>query len=228
MHYEWDETDALAEMRSLSRLSIQLSSLPTCLSALRTLRHLSLYEWSDADAPYAEMAVLLNEPGLGHLTRLTALLLEGEGINGVLPAIGSLPQLQRFFCWTEQADGAVLPAGPWLRSIRWLGVHPAVLCGSVPLLASAAQLELVGLAVTPAADLLESPGWDGFWQWAGQHPPLRRVHLDFDIQQLWDERLLHMEDVLADVADLLPQPTALAITRRDSLNDRTFPNMFDE
>lgn len=213
----------LSQLDRLSRLNLEHSALPGSLSALCALRFLELRWWTNGDDT---SAALLNG-GLGHLSQLTALVLEGPGRLNVPASVGRLPQLQRLYCWAGMAEVASLPTGPWLRSIRWLCVQPVILCSSVPLLGDIAQLELVGLADLPAAELFKFPEWLDFWRWAGQHPPVRRVHLDFSpdyVQQLLG---FEMEELLMDVAGLLPQPTRLVITYRPFDDDQasTFSDM---
>lgn len=124
---------------------------------------------------------------LRRMTRLTAVLLERtvqqdgrEG--GVLAALAELPRLQRLCLFTygeyyDEEDGPApclpLPLGPYSASLRMLGTSVDCLNRSVKLLASCGALEHVTLFQGSYAGPL--------WQWAAQHPPLRRLQVCDDL-----------------------------------------------
>ncbi len=106
--------------------------------------------------------------GLPHLTGLTALLLVDSGpLRGIVPAaLAQLPRLQRL-CFLIH-DGP-LPLGPYSASLRVLGASAKCLHRSTALLASCDGLEHVAVL----RGNCNRPG--PLWQWAAQHPPLRRL-----------------------------------------------------
>ena len=111
------------------------------------------------------------DAGLRCLTGLTALLLLREvyiGEGSVPPALARLSRLQRLY-FLDLFE-PVLPPGPYSASLRVLGASLECLNRSTELLASCVSLEHVA-ALRPCS----APG--PFWQWAEQHPPLRRLQL---------------------------------------------------
>lgn len=108
------------------------------------------------------------DTGLPHLTGLTALLLVDSGpLRGFVPAaLAQLPRLQRL-CFLIY-DGP-LPLGPYSASLRVLGASAKCMHRSTALLASCDSLEHVAVLRGNCA----RPG--PLWQWAAQHPPLRRL-----------------------------------------------------
>lgn len=70
---------------------------------------------------------------------------------------------------------AVALAGPWTSSLRTLGADFGTLARHVSVLASAPQLEHVGVMGMPSR-----PGSDvsQFFNWAAQHPSLQRLQFE--------------------------------------------------
>ena len=76
-------------------------------------------------------------------------------------------------------EGAPLPAGPWLASLRWLSVNVSTLLSSTALLPAMAGLECVSLHYSPGAqNRWWMPAAHAFFDWAARHPPLRRLSLE--------------------------------------------------
>ena len=113
---------------------------------------------------------------LPRLTQLTHLMLarfpDSIQLQGTLAAIPCLHSL-----WWLVDSEQPLPPGPWLSSLRQLVASASVVMASVPALAAASQLELLGVRCQHAMYEidLESVLW-----WAVQHPRLRRVVIDPD------------------------------------------------
>ena len=77
----------------------------------------------------------------------------------------------------EDEDERVLPAGPWLRTVRRLGAPLAVLLNSVDVLRRAPALEYVYCTDAPDLTASKPEAWRAFWRWAAQHPSLRRLRI---------------------------------------------------
>ena len=109
------------------------------------------------------------DAGLRCLTGLTALLLQVDypREGSVPPALAQLSRLQRL-CFLA-LDKPVLPPGPYSASLRVLGASCECLNRSAALLASSGSLEHVAA--------LSGTLGGAFWQWAEQHPSLRRLQL---------------------------------------------------
>lgn len=168
---------AIETLSSLRRLHAINCHLPACLPALTSLEHLCM------TALGADLTQQL-EAALAQLTGLTSLVVQAA-TQRIPAALGGLSRLQRL-CLRRWGHGeltdARLPAGPWLASIRWLGLPFAVLEQCTELLASAQQLEYLcsmGLPELPlccGADTADR--WRRFWRLLAAHPPLRCFLLD--------------------------------------------------
>ena len=90
-------------------------------------------------------------------------------------ALGSLPNLQlvQLGPLRGQPQDQRLPAGPWLRSLRWLAADWGVLAAASPAVLSGAEaLQCICLAGFPRCREEAPQAWDAFWRWAATHPPL--------------------------------------------------------
>ena len=114
---------------------------------------------------------------LPQLTRLTKLLLTVDE-RFDFAAVSQLPRLQRLALWTDDAglpDPAAL-AGPWLASLRWLGLEWAWLEPAVSALRAAPRLEYVCSLTMPAC--ADEGRWRAAWDFLATHPPLRCFGID--------------------------------------------------
>lgn len=110
-----------------------------------------------------------------------------EDFTSLAPSIATLPHLERLclYDWQHAGPGGapvpLLPAGPWLSSLRWLGLPWAQLAASAALLASSApHLEHVGCLGMPTrgnTELSRSRRQD-FWSLLAQHPSLRCLSIE--------------------------------------------------
>jgi hypothetical protein len=148
--YDSDAFALLSALPSLRRLRLQGgNNLPANLSQLTWLESLTICDDNRMLKGEPEpSAVLL--AALPHLTGLTYLALDSmEGVDcppGELAGLGRL----HTFIWLDPSSppaDAVLPAGPWLGSLRHLGAPAGLLANSLALLLEAAP-RLVGLVVT--------------------------------------------------------------------------------
>ena len=148
--YDSDAFALLSALPSLRRLRLQGgNNLPANLSQLTWLESLTICDDNRMLKGEPEpSAVLL--AALPHLTGLTYLALDSmEGVDcppGELAGLGRL----HTFIWLDPnsppAD-AVLPAGPWLGSLRRLAAPAHLLANSLPLLKAAPRLEHLAVTV---------------------------------------------------------------------------------
>lgn len=115
---------------------------------------------------------------------MQAFLDETGVLQRLPPSLAGLQHLRRLCFWL-QADAitdASLPQGPWLQSIRWLGVPIKCLLaeGTLAELSAAGELEFLCSLGVPALTSLgmQVPEdfwarWDVLWSWLAAHPPLR-------------------------------------------------------
>ena len=111
---------------------------------------------------------------LRQLVHLTSLYLSLDDPRACLPALASLPRLQRLCIIGRGHEPASLPAGPWLSSLRELGTSRACLCSSSQVLAVAAQLERVAVMSGLSGKVRRS---EPLFAWLSAHPPLRCLEL---------------------------------------------------
>ncbi|KAL4428075.1 hypothetical protein ABPG75_002164 [Micractinium tetrahymenae] len=104
------------------------------------------------------------DEALGRLQSLTSLALGGGELTRFPPTLAVLPRLQRFWCASVGKAGAAgehevaLPRGPYLQSLRWLGLRWGALQAAPAVLRDAPQLEY--LSCLDAPRLLDA-GSDG-------------------------------------------------------------------
>lgn len=136
IEYEGKGYSALTRLPSLRRLRLfQVSHVPACLPRLSLLEALFVIEpFKGEDVVWA---------ALPRLQRLRALLLslpEGPDVSSQLASLTSL----RSLALLEDTPGH-LPAGPWLSSLQRLYVTANMCMASLPALAAAPRLELLGV-----------------------------------------------------------------------------------
>lgn len=114
--------------------------------------------------------------GLAQLTALQELSVDGylSGTSAELAVLAALPRL-RLFRWLNRkqppADAdAALPGGPWLASLESLIAVIYILANSLPVLAAATQLQLLGIGGTVTANRVFE-----VIAWASQCSSLRHV-----------------------------------------------------
>lgn len=125
--------------------------MPSCLGELHALRALHLYctpaHFSDLmlgseDDPTTGEAWQALNAALGRLHLDTLILHSLEDYcSSVPPAVGQMAGLRRFFYGHCTPPDTRLPAGPWLASVRQLGVPVECLADSTELLPQMRQLE---------------------------------------------------------------------------------------
>ena len=161
----------LTRLPALEGLEMPGSSLPTCLSQIKTLRVLTLAggacKGSIADV----------EKALQPLTQLTQLVL--RHVHSIPQALAGLGSLKRVgIAISNVAEPVVdhqLPGGPWLANLRQLAAPAQLVADSPQLLAGASALQelslfsFFGAQVTVQSRILS---------WAAQHPTLRCLSLD--------------------------------------------------
>ncbi len=187
-NYSPEGQGALTALASLRHLHVFLCPAPACLPALTSLEHLFLVTGT------ADLTLQL-EAALAQLTGLTSLVIRADS-QRIPPALGGLSRLQRL-SWSgwdddEPADTR-LPDGPWLASIRWLGLPWPILERSALALADAPQLEYLCASTMPEPSIVMVDGTDGgtrwrrFWRFLVAHPPLRCFGLDAEPYDMEDE-----------------------------------------
>lgn len=200
---EADEYEPLTSLPALERLVlVSCLQLPACLGRLPALRLLSLinspileHKPHDSEAEYEEeqappsaelqslqAAALRRALSALSAARLTQLELHTHypvGCSQELARLNGLQALQ-----ARLASGsAPLPAGAWLRSLRWAVLSWDVAAAALPALAAATQLE--GLAIQSLAYLRtdnlaeEQPFLLAVLAWAPQHRSLRLLEVEF-------------------------------------------------
>lgn len=163
--------NALANLASLRRLRIINCHAPARLPALTGLEHLFL----DTHSGDIDLSGQL-EDAFAQLRSLTSLVLRVLS-HWVPVALGSLSRLQRlsFSMWhADELNYAGLPAGPWLASIRWLGLPwPVLEHSAAAVVANAPNLEFLCSNTLPETPLVNDHYWCRFWRFLTTHPPLR-------------------------------------------------------
>jgi len=163
---------ALTALTSLRDLRLRYNrNLPACLSTLTWLEQLTAQYPVDDDPAFNAV--------LSSLQNLTCLSLCYPSCYCLPPALAGLSRLQRLGLegWPEGAeDEPGLPEGPWLASIRWLGLPWELLqpAAAARLLHSAPRLEYLCMYVLDdPPDLPDLPEGHPLWTLAATHPPLR-------------------------------------------------------
>jgi len=137
-----------------------------------------------ADVSKNESNVASLTAALPHLSNLTTLCLFVDALEVIPPGITALRHLQRLLIDNYGApgnasSGVALPGGPWLASLRWLGLPWAALEASSGGLDGTSQLEYVcSLGLPYASGNADDVGsnhdrWRVFWQFVGSHQPLK-------------------------------------------------------
>jgi hypothetical protein len=171
--YTADGLAVLQAIASLRCLRLVNSSMPACLPALTGLQQLLIVCYPASVSE--ELAAALPQ-----LRSLTALIVRAVG-QRIPAALSSLSSLQRLslssFDDADETEESRLPVGPWLASIRWLGLPWPVLQRSAAALACATQLEYLCTLSMPetaaSSDAESSARWRRFWRFLASHPPLR-------------------------------------------------------
>jgi len=168
----------LSTLTSLRRLQLCDNNPPACLPALTWLEQLAVTNRVRSMDGKLDAA-------LPNLQNLKCLCLTCRiDYERILPALASLPRLQRLFLYGHPAEGADLrlPPGPWLASIRWLGLpwhalRPAPAAG---MLSCAPHLEYLRAFLPPYALSYDSAVPEGhpLWTLAATHPPLRCLGIE--------------------------------------------------
>jgi hypothetical protein len=87
-----------------------------------------------------------------------------------------MQRLQRFLFWNGdgQPGNFGLPLGPWLGSLRWLGLTWPAARLSVGSLTAATRLEHLVMTEQPDSSTAgDTETWAAFWDFVRAHPPLR-------------------------------------------------------
>jgi len=145
-----DVYSGLMQLTNMQRLVLSgCTSVPECLGQLTSLQalHLDNARRCLDDSDSANLAA-----ALPHLTCLTQLALQShceseldEGLHAPPRELAGLTQLRRLAWIGGAADGATLPAGPWLAGLERL-VAPSFLLGaSLQQLFAAPQLSHLGV-----------------------------------------------------------------------------------
>jgi len=134
---------ALSQLTTITRLHLCYTRggpEAPALAALSSLQHLELV--------HAETGPVVE--ALRQLQGLTALVLQGMGLAGSLPAVADLPRLQRFAFGTN-GPPPQLPPGVWQRSLRKLYAPWGTLAvgRTVGVLGQMPHLEYVCIAEVP-------------------------------------------------------------------------------
>ena len=117
--------------------------------------------------------------------------LECSALDGLPPAVRSLPQLRMlYFVSGSEAPMQPLPArGPWLQHLELLATHADVLIPSSAVLAAAPRLQHVVFTSVPDPETpafsacWSGPAWRAFWSWAAVHPSLSALSFAFESGQ---------------------------------------------
>lgn len=168
---EADSLTLLSGLPALRNLVFDGVKVPSSLSAVTQCQSLVVSDCS----PFAPV-----EAALRHVSGLTTLFLNALHMS-VIPPLGHLLRLERLLIETAPDDDLALPPGPWLRSIRWLGLPWPVLEAGVGVLRGAPRLEYLFSAGTPGAGVAQGR-WHEFREFVATHPPLRCLaYAPFDI-----------------------------------------------
>jgi len=166
---------ALTSLRQLHLYEHQ--NLPACLPALTWPEQLAVHWHSEEEMPADEEL----STALPHLQNLTCLSIQCNDYQTVPPAVAGLPRLQRLWFDVEPRRGAVLslPQGPWLASIRWLGLPWELARQALGTLRTAAHLEYLCVLFPDKPWPPNVPEGHLLWVFAATHPPLRCLAFAF-------------------------------------------------
>ena len=195
---------ALTSLSGLRRLSLEgLVWMPGCLAHMPQLQQLELH--CIADVEDDELQVL--HLGLHALQQLTSLALDFRYCTRVPAAVAGLQRPQRCTLYMNPRAEDALPAperrlagGPWLGSLRWLGLCWAAALENIDVLAAAQRLEyLCLLDALDAKVMIADPAFPcRFWDWAATHQPLRCLAFEHTADD--GPAPLHMFDAVLDLA----------------------------
>jgi hypothetical protein len=133
---------------------------------------------------------------------------------GVPPELGTLPALQRF-CWLQQHEeeaaspgrtaARLLPAGPWLLSLRQAALTSATAAASLAVLSGATALEELVVVDTLGSDSARSryERHPAIAAWAASHPSLRLLGVCASELPWLAERTPAWQELAARVAPAL-------------------------
>lgn len=178
--------------------------LPASLQHLSALRVFCVS--SDA---YSSRQGQLNH-ALQQLPQLTGLLLEGTMYGSLPPAIAAMSQLQWLHLGCDFLDDDYsLPAGRYQSSLRHLVSSFYTVAASAAALGGMTRLERLSLT-EPPYKLQNLEHWDGFWDWAASHPPLRI--LEYMDHEEWHENAEHVStETLNQVVQLVRRRPSLQV-----------------
>lgn len=179
VEYDEESYGCLLQLSSLRHLVLARCTLPVCLPDLTGLHTLKVCSPSGSDqAATAALAVALLRLG-----QLTGLWLSAVPLSIVtLPALASLSRLQWASLLTIYPDDAeapaVLPCGPWQRSLQHLEITSSLALASPAFLQGAEQLQRISFFDAHKLGTGADEGqWRTFWNWAAYHPPLQCINL---------------------------------------------------
>lgn len=229
------QPDSLAPLSGLTALRhlmlTGVKPLPSSLSTLTRLEQLLVTSCPGHTAMTAALA---------ELQLLTTLYVGANQYNQtevdeilprIPPTIAALPRLQRLFI--ERSPGMPDPSlpsagGPWLQSIRWLGLPWDVLQAGAGVLSAAPRLQYIYSIGTPHTDAhVGHPGclkWCAFWEFVATHAPLRCLGY-FTTDQDYEDGKGH--EHLADAAFMLNNRRPGLRLRRLKTDDTFFDEMLD-
>jgi len=167
--YTAGRTAPLTALTSLRRLRLlSANGMLPCLPALTWLEQLEVETSPEQLSGQVDAAL----PSLQHLT---CLAVDCDDYQRIPPALAELPLLQRL-CFTGIPAGGAdlsLPQGPWLASIRWLGLPWQVLESAVSVLSNAPRLEYLCIFKPRFSGNLIIREAHPLWNFAATYPPLR-------------------------------------------------------
>ena len=214
---------ALVHLSRLRHLAPAQPGLPACLGELTQLEVLAI-----KDCTYADHHHALLKNALPNLQCLTCLLLriDGNGLPRLPSELAQLGRLQRFLLSSlddapSALDYRLPPAGPWLASLRWLGLSWAIALENLDVLAAARRLEYLclltasGFNSSAAAAAADSERWPTFWRWAGTHPSLRCLGIELKWVSIESPAPTFLLSLLNGVLDLQHRRPALRVHRTE-------------
>lgn len=220
VQYQAASMACLSVLTTLRRLEItDATSLPPTLPAMTWLECVNMGLADGVSVAEQEAWLQTESTTLPRLTCLTALALN---LCGAVPlGVAQLPQLQRLWLWSSGPEPLPNPAaleGPWLASLRWLGLQWRMFERAVALLHAAPRLEYLCSVNTPVCT--DEARWHTAWKFLATHPPLRYFGFEFESQYTAN---VPVEPLLDALVCLHARRPALQ-TRRVSNPDNSFPH----
>lgn len=163
------ELTVLRSLGSLSYLGLYNSPLPGCLPSLRQLAALDVDSCRQEDSAAVEAA-------LAQLTQLRMLGIGCEALTSAPRSITALTSLERLYLLCGGEEAVPLPRGPWLSSLRWLGMHwlDMLAAAADGTFAQITRLEYLCLVGNPSDEISANrAGWDALWACLASLPSLR-------------------------------------------------------